>query len=194
MKAIGIILTLLCANSAHAACSYAVLKEAFQTRVIDGQDFLVVPEDQVSRQCIDLELIAGEIEKNEALKKTLAEYQALNNSMADKVTRYKKLVDDYDKNVTASVELTNLYDNHLLKYEDMTQDYDDLVNRYDVLAQNYRDISLSSSSSITIDVGIGTSQDGNFTGLIGVGYNKLKAWGIYQSGDSALVVGTGILF
>ena len=194
MKVAGIILMFLCAQSANAACSYAVSKEAFQTRVIDGQEFLIVPDNQVQKQCIDLEVIAAEIEKIEGLKETLDEYKALNDSMADKVTRYQKLLEDYDKTATASVELSNMYDSQLIKYEDMTRDFEELVSRYDVLAGKYRDISLSSSSPINIDLGVGRSQDGHFTGLIGVGYSRLKAWGIYQDGDSALVVGTSFMF
>jgi hypothetical protein len=194
MKVAGIILMFLCAQSANAACSYAVLKQSFQPRVIDGQAFLVVAENQVDKQCIDIELIVAEIGKNEELKKTLTEYKALNDSMADKVARYEKLVEDYDKTATASVEMTNLYDSQLGKYEELTGNYDELVSRYDVLAGKYRDISLSSSSPISIDLGIGTSQDGNFTGLIGVGISRLKAWGVYQNGDSALLVGTSFMF
>ena len=194
MKVAGIILIFLCAQSANAACSYAVLEQAFQPKMIDGQIFLVVAENQVEKRCIDLEVIAAEIGKVEELKKTLAEYKALNDSMADKVTRYEKLVEDYDKIATASVEMTNLYDIQLVKYEEMTRNYDELVSRYDVLAGKYRDISLSSSTPISIDLGIGTSQDGNFTGLIGVGYSRLKAWGIYQNGDSSLLVGTSFMF
>lgn len=194
LRIFGFVVSLLSSMTTLADCSYAILKQNLQTKQIDGETYLVVPQKLVSTQCIDIEALANDLDTLNQYKSLLAEYKQHDDSMADSIVDFRKLLAGYGQTSQDLLQLTARYDEHVSQYDKLSRDFNDLLIDYNELVKKYRSIALNQSSSLSFDIGAGLSEDGNVSGLMGVGYEKIRVWGVYQNGQSALMLGTRITF
>ncbi|WP_416304831.1 hypothetical protein [Neptunicella sp. SCSIO 80796] len=194
MKPLLLLLGLIYSGWAAADCSYAILKDNLQQKVIDGVSYWIVAQSQVNPQCIDISAIADDLDTLKQYKNLLLQYKQHDDSLADSISGFRELLTNYDRTSDDLMALTRRYDQHISQYDKLSQDFNDLLVDYNELIKKYRNIALNQSSPFSFDVGAGLSEKGDFSGLFGVGYQKVRVWGVYQDGQSALMVGTRITF
>ena len=65
---------------------------------------------------------------------------------------------------------------------------------YDDLTEQYRDIALAGQTGISLDAGIGVTDDGDPAALLGIGYKKLRLWGTADEDRNAVFIGGSFPF
>lgn len=204
-KRIFILLMLMFVNvltvHAETRCNVIGSTDRFFLVDVNGEKFNAMSksifEELKHRSEADAEVI-------EKLKNQLAQYRKTVGEYRELTTRYEELrqdqqtlTDDYNRSLSASVSLNQAYQNKSNELLQLTASYDKLARDYDALAGKFRGIAVDSTSLFKLDVGAGvTSNNGDAVGavLIGVGFQKIKAWGFMQRDNSGLLVGTSYRF
>lgn len=185
----------LAATQAQAQCLLPIERSLLEPTTIDGQAHLAVPQSVVDQlDCIDRDAIAASADAITELRRKVAEYQTLNDQLAARIERYRELMDEMEANFQDTITLTDKYDTQVEQYDALAEKYADVVRDYDELTEQYRDIALGSRSGLSFDIGAGATDRGDPAALVGVGYSRIKLWGVVDENRSTLLIGTNFPF
>ncbi|MBC3767512.1 hypothetical protein [Neptunicella marina] len=189
------LLTLIPGSLLAENCDFLIAADALQPKIIQGKRYYIVLENQMTKQCIDTQSIADDLQRMDELKTLLLKYKNNSDKLTGDIQKYQTLSKDYELASNQLVELTHKYDLQISLYDQLAGKYDALTQDYNKLVQDYRNLALQSSpSGIKLDIGAGFNNHGEVGGLIGVEVYKFKVWGVVQQGNNAVMVGTNITF
>jgi len=140
----------------------------------------------------------------EKLKNQVAQYRETVGEYQELTNRYEKLRQDqlvltneYNNSLAASVDLNQAFQDRSEKLLQLTASYDKLARDYDALAGKFRSVAVDRTSFFNFDLAAGiTSNNGDAEGaaMVGVGFQKIKAWGFMQRDNSGVLIGTSYRF
>ena len=188
-------LLLLASGSGFTQCVLPVDKANFSVVEIEGKAHYVINKQSADQfDCVDLEEINDQLKRINQLEAMVQNYQSLSGDLANNVEGYRQVNSDLNITLDRSIDLSNRYADQIQQFDQLSSQYNDLAKRYDDLTETYRDIAMNRSSFISMDAGVGLSEDGDLMGLIGVGFKNLRAWGVAQEDNNGLILGGSFPF
>jgi len=171
-------------------CFYLVQQKALVEVTSGEQGAYRIPKPSVIEQCLTLDDVQRVSQMAEVLRKSQKisdEYEILNE-------KYRTLLDKNESTLDDFVNLTKKYDTQIESYQVLLGDHIDLTNRYDELAGGYRDVALNRASTFSIDLGAGSSTDGDVGAMVGLGWQRARVWSVLQEDQTIFMFGLSMPF
>lgn len=183
----------------NAQCLLPISSELLIETTVGNQVAYALPKDYVDQlknnpsNCIDRQAIESTQAMNSELVAAVENYQALTDDLNDQIVLYQTNNSALLETLNRSNALTLKYDTLLTDYDELAVNYAGLVKDYDALAGTYREIAKNLNTGFSLDGGVGFN-DGSVSGLIGVGYKRIKVWGTLSDGQAQTFVGVSVPF